>query len=140
MAINGEEYGWQDIKIIMLGRPVAGVLEISYEVEREKKNVYAIGSKPIARARGVKKYTGKIKVLQSELQALQTASGINRDLTDIGMFSIVAMYVPNGSVGIPVTDTLNDCEFTKVPKGMKQGDLNMEVELELIIGDIEFGV
>lgn len=140
--INGLEYGWQSVNFHFLGRPVAGVLDVNYGVKREKKNIMATGSKPIARARGAKSYEGKIKVLQSELQALQRAANNTSpgsDLTDIAMFDIQVCYVPDPLNGVIITDTLLDCEFTEVMKGMKVGDLNMEVELPLIIGDIRFG-
>lgn len=139
--INGQEYSWQSVNFFFLGRPVAGVLEVSYTTKRDKKNIMATGSKPIARARGAKSYEGKIKVLQSELQALQRAANNLKpgaDLTDIGMFDIQVCYVPDPLTGAIITDVLKDCEFTEVTKGMKVGDLNMEVELPLIIGDIQY--
>ena len=40
--------------------------------------------------------------------------------------------------GVVKVDTLVDCEFTEVKKGLKTGDMNMEVELPLIIGDIKY--
>jgi hypothetical protein len=50
-AFNSEEYGWNDIQIVMLGRPVAGALGIRYKEMQEKKNVHGAGSKPVARSR-----------------------------------------------------------------------------------------
>jgi len=49
MAINGQEYAWEDVQIVMLGRPVIGVVEISYKTMREKKNIMGRGSRPVAR-------------------------------------------------------------------------------------------
>jgi hypothetical protein len=140
MAINGNEYGWIDIRITMLGRPVAGVIGIEYKEKRDKKNVYGVGTKPIARVRGAKTYEGKISLLQSELQAIQLSIGSLKDPTDIGMFDITISYIPDNLTGIIITDTLKDCEFLEVPKGSKAGDMNMEIEMPIIIGDIDFGV
>lgn len=139
MAINGKEYGWIDIRIALLGRPVAGITGIEYGGKQEKKNVYGTGSKPIARVKGAKTYEGKINLLQSELQAIQQSVGRGKELTDIGMFDITVSYIPDDLTGVIITDTLLDCEFTEVKKASKAGDTNMEVELPLIIGDINYG-
>lgn len=37
VKINGKEYAWGDIKIIMWGRPVVGATAIDYKLTKEKK-------------------------------------------------------------------------------------------------------
>lgn len=138
--INGQEFGWQDIKFYLLGKAPAGILAVTYETKREKKNVYGVGNKPVARARGPKTFEAKITVLQSELEALQQAAALIKpgaDLTDMPPFDVVVSYLPEGA-GRVVTDVLQDCEFTNIPKASKQGDMNMEVELTLMVGNISY--
>lgn len=135
--INGIEYAFQDVKVQMLGKPVIGCTGVEYTTKREKVNIMARGSKPVARGRGPKNFEGKIMVLQSELEALQVLAGAGNDITNIGMFDVVIAYAPDEG-GVVKVDTLVDCEFTEVKKGLKTGDMNMEVELPLIIGDIKY--
>lgn len=136
--INGYEYGYQDIRIYFLGKEVVGATSITYKTTREKENVYARGSKPVARRRGQKVYEGSIGLLQSELEALAVRAGKNKDITDIGMFDVIVTYAPEDGNGVIITDILKDCEFTEVEKAMSSGDMSMEIELPIIIGDIKY--
>lgn len=139
MAINGQEYAWEDVQIVMLGRPVIGVVEISYKTAREKKNIMGRGSRPVARGRGPKNYEGKIKLLQSELEALQRGLKKGTDPTDIRPFQIVVAYAPVEG-GVITTDLLDDVEFLELEKTIKTEDLNMEIELPLIIGEVKYNI
>jgi len=138
--INGTEYGWVDVKVILPGKsvPVDGITAIRYKVKREKKNIRGRGSRPVARGRGMKDYEGGITLLQSEVEALQRSVGPGKDLTDIAPFTITVAYAMEG--GPITTDHLVFTEFTEYEKGLKEGDFNMEIELPLMIGDIEYDV
>lgn len=137
--INGIQYGFQDIKLVLLGRPTSSLTKVSYTVKREKKNIITNSKKPHTRARGPESYEGSLGFTQAELEALQRVAGSNRKLTDIPMFDIVISYAQEDG-GMVVTDVLKDCEFTETKKEMKAGDMNMEVELPIIIGDIQYNV
>lgn len=140
--INGVEYSWANIQFFFLGKPVFGCTGMEYTTKQEKKNVYATGFEPVARAKGPKTYEGSITLLQSEYEALQKAVKAklpNGDLCDIEPFDITVSYIPSGDSVNIVTDTLQNCEFLEVKKQSKQGDMNMEVTLPLIIGGIVWG-
>jgi hypothetical protein len=135
--INGVEYAWEDLQVVMLGRPVIGITEVSYKVMREKRNIWGRGNKPVARGRGPKNYEGKIKLLQSELEALQRGLAKGSDPTDIRPFQVVCAYQIEPG-GIVTTDIWEDVEILEFEKAMKTTDLNMEIELPVIIGEIRY--
>ena len=139
-TINGTEYGWVDVKVILPGStsPVNGIMGISYSTMREKKNIKGRGGRVVARGRGSKDFEGSITLLQSEVIALERAAGSGKDLTDIAPFPVTVQYAIEG--GPVVTDRLMYCEFGKYEKALKEGDMNMEIEVELIIGDIIAGI
>jgi hypothetical protein len=134
-----DEYAWADIKVVMLGRPVIGIRGVRYKVTRTKTNIYALGSKPVARTRGNKEFEGELVLLQSELEAIQKGLAKGQDITDIKPFDIVVSYAPNDG-GQIVTDMMKAVEFLEVEKGMNQNDPNMELTLPVIIGDIQYNV
>lgn len=136
MSFNTTEYAFSDVEVRFLGRTIVGFQGVSYKVTQSKTNIYGRGNKPVARSKGNKEYEGSVKVLQSELEALQIAAGYKKDICDIAPFDIVVSYQVDG--GLATTDTLIGCEFTEQPKEINQGDTNMEVELPIAIGDIHF--
>lgn len=137
--INGNEYAWENIEVVMLGRPVIGLTSIEYDAEQTKTNLYGRGNKPVSRTRGNKAYSGSLGVLQSELQALTAAAGSGKNILDLPPFDITVAYV-DVLGGAIITDVLRDVEFTKLTKGMNQGDPNMTLQLPIIIGDIDENV
>ena len=140
MAFNSEEYGWNDLTVQMLGRPVLGLRGLKYGDEQDKQNVYGKGKKPIARARGNVNFDGaEIRVLKSELRALLNSAGNGNSLLSIAPFDIVAVFAPEEG-GVIQTDILKYCEFSKTEIDINQGDAFVEITLPIIIGDIEWNV
>jgi len=133
--INGYEYGWVDVQVVIEGSPlvVRGITGFSYGPKRAHENVYGAGSKPVAKSRGKKEFAGKITLLQSEAEALQAALPVGFDLTDMDV-NITVSYAPTG--GTIVTDQLVGCRFPDYSKEMDTDTMNMEVSLSLIPFDI----
>ena len=112
-------------------------VESWYTLQTEQKAVwealYGKGNKPHAIQRGNKSYSGNIRLLQSELEALERAAG--GDALDVS-FNIVVAY-GNPSKGDAIsTDLLKSCEITEIPKGMNQNDKFMEIELPIVMLDV----
>jgi hypothetical protein len=139
-AFNSEEYGFVDLQVIMLGRPVAGLRRLRFKAMQQKKNVHGAGKKPIARQRGTIDYEGSISILMSELVALMQSNGnSNTGVLGIKPFDIVAAFAP--SIGDVVTTfRLVYTEFTEYELNTGVGDEEIEIELPIIIGDIEENV
>jgi hypothetical protein len=128
--VNGKTYSWVDISFTIAGQNVSGITAISYSREREKENVYASGSEPVAVSHGQRKYEASISMLKSELDALKRAAPLGV-ITDIPAFALPVLYV--NDEGTFTRDTLNNFEFTKESNDFKVGDKGLEVKLECII-------
>lgn len=134
MIFNSREYEWSDVSVVLAGRLVTGIRGVSYTSGQEKEALYGKGNKPHSIQRGNKSYSGSIKLLQSELEALQVAA--NGDVLDIS-FNVVVSYGNPTQGDVITTDLLVGCEITEVPKGLNQNDKFMEIELPLIMLDVK---
>jgi len=138
MTFNSEEYGFNDITVVMLGRPVITLRRVRYKVMQQKDNIYGKGKLPIARGRGQVTFEGNISLLHSDLRALLTSVGGGDNVLAIKPFDIIINYGP--AVGLQSTDILKYVEFTEQEIDVKQGDMFTEVDMPIIIGDIQFNV
>ncbi|MBE6234757.1 MAG: hypothetical protein E7112_00810 [Bacteroidales bacterium] len=133
MQFNTREYEWSDTSVVVAGRMVTGMRGVSYTSSQEKEALYGKGNKPHSIQRGNKSYAGSIRLLQSELEALEKAAG--GDILD-AQFNVVVSY-GNPSKGDSIsTDLLKGCEVTEVPKGLNQNDKFMEIELPVVMLDV----
>lgn len=133
-VFNSKEYEWSDLTVIMAGRLVTKIRALSYTKKQEKEALFAKGNKPHSIQRGNKTYEGSVTLLQSELEALETAAG--GDALDAS-FDIIASYGNPMKGDVIHTDLIKGFEFTEVPKGMTQGDKFSEHELPGIALDIK---
>lgn len=139
-AFNSEEYGFNDLQVVMLGKPVIGLRGIRFKSMQEKANVHGAGSKPIARTRGQVNHEGSVKVLLSELNAMLISQGNPaKGVVGIKPFDIIVAFAPSVS-DVITTHRLVYCEFTECEVNVNSGDQEIEVELPIIIGDIEWNV
>lgn len=134
--INGVEYGWADIVGALNGVPLTGVTAISYGDKQDMQNNYGAGRYPVSYGKGRITCTAKITLYASEVLAIQRQSPNGR-IQDIAPFDITVSYLPdNGTIH---TDKIRNCRFTENKRDVKEGDMSIEVELELIVSHIEWG-
>jgi hypothetical protein len=137
---NSEEYGFIDIQVVMLGRPIVGLRKIRYKSMQEKSNVHGAGAKPIARGRGKIDYDGTITILFSELRALLASQGQKVDgPIKLRPFDITVVYAPSVT-SIINTDRLVFVEVTECEVDWNNGDQFAEIDLPIVIGDIQYNV
>lgn len=139
MAFNSEEYGYNDLTVQMLGRPIIGLRGIKFKESQEKENIYGRGKKPVSRSRGRVSFEGELKVLHSELIALLQAQGNGRSILTISPFDIVVVFAPEDG-GQVTTYILKYVEFTESEIDVNEGDMMTEHTLPIIIGDVEWNV
>ena len=131
--MDTREYEWSDVSVVLAGRNVTGIRGVSYNSDQEKEALYAKGNKPHGIQRGNKSYTGSIRLLQSEYDALNAAAG--GDALNVS-FNIIVSY-GNPSMGDVIkTDLLVGAEITSKPKSLNHNDKFMEIELPLIMLDV----
>lgn len=133
---NSREYEWSDVSVVAAGRMITGIRGVSYTSSQEKEALYGKSNKPHSIQRGNKTFAGSIRLLQSELEALELAAG--GDALDIS-FNIVVAYGNPTKGDVITTDLLVGCEITEIPKGLNQNDKFMEIELPLVMLDVKRG-
>lgn len=131
--INGVEYGWADITLIIAGVPISGFSAIEYDDDQDIKNIYRGGRYPSSRGKGRISLGAKITISMAELLAIQ-AKSVNGRIQDIAPFTIQVSYIPDG--GKIVHDIIHDCQFKRNQRKWKEGDVSQDVELELVISKI----
>jgi hypothetical protein len=138
--INGKSYGWSDIQVVIMGRIVAGITAISYEDTQMMKDNPGAGKYPTSRGYGGIEAKASITLEMKELLGIQAAgkaAGYSR-IQEIPKFNIPVAYVD--SENVPVTDMLFNVQFTGNKRDVKTGDGSIEVQLDLIVSHIGWGV
>ncbi|MCM1035539.1 MAG: hypothetical protein NC038_05525 [Paludibacter sp.] len=138
--INGRQYEFADLTLILGGRDVTGFRGIKYTEKQEKEVLYGKGNRPISIQKGNISYEGEITLTQSELETLKafarTQSG-RSSIMSLNLNAVVAYGNP--LKGDPmITDVLYNIQFTEEAKELKQGDKFMEITLPFICTDISY--
>ena len=135
-AINGEMYGWADIKCFINGTFVKGITAIKYDDKQTIEKVYGSGRYPVGYGKGRIECSGSITLLKEEIVALQSVAPNGR-IQDLPSFDITVTYLPEN--GILTTDVLKTCKFTENKREPKEGDTSISAELELMVMNIKWG-
>lgn len=126
MAINGRQYDWEDIHVILPSGEAVGITEIKYEDGQSIEARYGRGAIPRGYGRGNYESSGSMVLDRDEWERLKEAlanSGIG-GIYDHAPFTIVVAYA-NNEMG-HVVDTLKSCKITKFSgAGGSQGDDNV---------------
>jgi len=137
--INGREYEWADISLVVGGIPMVGFRKVSYKQSREKEQLFAKGRKAHSIQAGNESVTGSLSFTQSQLEALELATGGN--LLDAKVDIVVSygaeMNASSVASAVISTDVIVGAEFTEYEKGMSQGDKFMEIEMPFLALDIK---
>lgn len=117
MAINGKQYDWEDMTIILPSGEALGMTEIKYEDGQDIEARYGKGAVP--RGYGRKNYeasgSGVIDRDQWEIFKAALAVSGGGAIYDHKPFPIVVSYA-NNDMGV-TTDTLKSCKITKFSGG-----------------------
>ena len=132
--VNGVNYSWSNVKLVLFGVPVVGIVNIEYNRKQKKDNNYGMGTEPISRGYGNKEYEGKITLYRDEWQKI-IAAAAGKDPLDIDFFDIQVSF--SGSRVAPQLDILRACEFLEDSFKVGQGDTKILVEVPIIIGSID---
>ena len=140
VKINGKEYAWGDIKIIMWGRPVVGATAIDYKLTKEKKLLQASGYYAKGIQHGQRAAAGTLTTTQSEIIAMNRAARAKgyKDILDPEV-EILVSYIPEDSAAITI-DRIVCASFSELPAGMKSGALNSEHALPFVALDIDYDI
>lgn len=131
--INGTNYSWANIALILFGVPVVGITKIEYKKKANKANNYGAGQEPISRSFGNNEYEASIELYQDEWRAI-IAVAPSKDPTLWPPFDVQVVF--GGSRVATQTDILQMCEFTEDAFTAGQGDTKLLINIPLIIGGI----
>lgn len=140
VRINGKEYAWGDIKIIMWGAEVASATGIEYKLSKEKSPLYAAGRYAKGIQHGKRAAAGTLTILQSGIIAMNAAARAKgyKDILDPEV-DIQVAYIPEDSTAITI-DRIVCASFSEIPAGMKAGDMNSEHALPFVALDIDYDI
>ena len=133
----GTMAGWNNITVVMLGRELEGITELSYSDNVEMENVYGSGGMPIGRARGNYAAEVSLTLYIEELIALQHSLPPGKRIQDIEPFDIPVLYEYNNYI---YKDVIRNCQFTKKSVEVKQNDKTIAMKFEMITSHIDHNV
>lgn len=138
--INGRQYEFADISLVLGGRDVCGLRGIKYSEKQEKEVLYGKGNKPLSVQKGNFSYEGEISLTQSELESLKALARTQTGRSSIMSLNLNAVVCYGNPLkgDIMITDRIYGIQFTEDAKELKQGDKYMEVTLPFICTDIEY--
>jgi len=137
--INGRNYDWESIEIILPHGPLVQVESIEYGDKQEAEAIYGKGARPVGYGRGNYSAEGKLTIRREELSRLEAyARSLGKNIYTLPPFPIVVSYANEDQPQI--CDRLQQCQFTERSTSPKQGDKSVNVDLSfLILGGIEWG-
>jgi hypothetical protein len=119
-----------------MGIPLMGITDINYEEKQDMDNIYGAGNRPVSRGYGRITYEGNLTIAMEELESYKKASPTGR-LQDIPEFPIVISFLPDS--GTIVTHKIKYVRFKNNGRKIKEGDMKIEHQIDLVIGDIDWG-
>ena len=133
--INGRQYEFADLTLVLGGRDVTGFRGIKYTSTQEKETLYGKGNRGMSIQKGNIAHSGEITLTQSELETLKTLG--KGSVLNLSLNAVVCYGNPaNGDMLI--TDKIFGLQFTEEAKEFKQGDKWMDVTLPFICLDIKY--
>jgi hypothetical protein len=134
VLINGTAYAHAQIAATVAGVPVVSITEITYSETQEKVNNYGTGPRPVSRGHGKIESTGSLTIAMNEIEAIRDAAP-QGSLLAVEAFDITITFL---NAQKPVTHVLKSVEFTKDEVSSSEGDTDIKVSTEIIIGSINF--
>lgn len=118
---------WKDVRVVILGRSIEGIVDVSYKRITKKDHVRGRGNKSLGIVSGDETIEGKVTILQTELEAMVLAAQTaGKTLTEVS-FDIVHVYENDEET--TTTDIVVGAEFTEYEKKLGQSDPYMKIEL-----------
>lgn len=132
--VNGINYSWANISLILFGTPVVGIISITYKEKQEKVNNFGAGSRPVSRGYGRIDCEGEIELYTDTWKAI-IAGSPGRNPLNIPPFDIPVTF--GGEGVLTDKDVLRAVEFMENPFEGKEGDTKLTVKIPLIIAAID---
>lgn len=134
VLVNGVNYAWVNVTMVLFGVPVKGITKISYKKKTDKANNYGNGSEPVSRGYGRSEYEASIELYRDEWQRIINVAP-SKDPLEIPPFDVPVVF--GGSRVTAQTDVLLACEFLEDAFDVSEGDTSIKITLPLIIAGVK---
>jgi hypothetical protein len=141
--ITSSECAWANFEVKILGRTIKGLRGFSLKKEVEKEHLYGAGDDPLDITSGNKKYTGNIKLLGFEVDAMTKASAASGygDITEVPHEAIIVSVSykrrPTDSIK---TYIASGVAFTETGVDLEQNAKHREITLPFLAMNIDHTV
>lgn len=133
--INGINYSWGNISLILFNRAIFGVSAIDWKKKQDKKDNPGMGFKNVSRGYGLEAVDSASITFSYDEWARIKAQAPQGNPLRIPPFDITVRF---GGNGVPPTKVvLKMCEFMEDSFTGKAGDTSLPVTIPLIVGDIQ---
>lgn len=129
------EYSSDSVSILVNGLVITRALGAKWMAKIDSEPFYGMSREPLGIADGNKSYEGHVRMHQSQLDKILSASG-NKDLDTLRDIDIEVAYQDPLS-GRLSTRTLIGCRFTEVGEEYKSGDKFAEIELPFLFAKVK---
>lgn len=133
----GRIMGWNQVQLVLFGRTVEGITEISYDDEQEKEAIMGGGNMPVGVGTGNYKAKCSITLLSEEYNGLMASLPANTRIQDIPATDVSVLYMNGTSV---VKDVIRNFEFVGAAKEIKQGDKMIAMKIPCFCTHIDWRV
>jgi hypothetical protein len=123
-----KQYGWNDTSVVVLGRTIEGIENVSWTRSVSKERYYGRGGQTLDILSGNEEISGSLTIHQSELEAFNLAiKAVNPslDITKVS-FDIIINYEVDG---VSTTDRIVGAQVESYEKALAQNDKKMAIEL-----------
>lgn len=136
-VINGKAYDSADVEVMVLGKPILEVTEISYDKDVDHQLNYGMRAKPTSYSKGKESYSASLGLMMHEVVGIEDSIQTgDKDLTAIKPFQIMVSYLHES--GKIVTDKI----YAKFKNHGREvnGEMGLSKVFELFVLDIKFNV
>lgn len=130
--VTSSECAWANFEVKILGRTIKGLRGFSLKKEKDVEEVYGSGVEPLDLNEGNNKYSGSVKLLGFEVDAMNKAArtaGFD-DLTEVPHEAVVLTLSFKKKATDPLTNyTVRGLKFTEWGAELEQGAKHRETSL-----------
>lgn len=134
MLINGKNYDWANITLVLFGVPVVGITDISWKEDNINVNNYGAGRYPVSFGQGNVSYSGSMTLYKEEVLAIINAAP-GKSLANIPPVSVILQYSGDG-VNYN-TEEIQNVRFLSEDFKAKQNDTSLLMTVPFIFAGIK---
>lgn len=133
----GRITGWNDVQVVVFGRALEGIQELSYDDNMEVESVRGAGGMPIGYGEGEYKANCSMTILAEELQAMLAQLPAGKRIHEIAATDVPVLYTQGDKV---VKDVIRTFKFTGIGKQVKSGDKAIWIKMPCFCSSIDWQV